>query len=148
LGLDIESDLYLDVNAGASFTHKTMTEQKKFLEHFLEKYTSVVETKPLQEKAMSSFEEPSSPESKPIPSFSLNSTHELSLEPRTPKEGVIHPSEFPIEFEDYGNTSNHFWHKKPTTPLSHPFDLPEEAFSKVKPSKEWLMEVKRFFEAI
>ena len=59
-----------------------------------------------------------------------------------------HPSEFPIEFKDYENTSNHFWHKKPTTPLSHPSNLPEKAFPKVEPSKEWLMEVKRSSKAI
>jgi len=61
---------------------------------------------------MSSFEEPSTAESKPIASLDL--THEPSPEPQTPKEGVLHLSEFPIKFEDYGNTSKHFWHKKPT----------------------------------
>ena len=50
---------------------------------------------------MSSFEEPSSAESKPISSIPLDSTHEPSPEPQTPKERVIHPSEFPIKFEDY-----------------------------------------------
>jgi hypothetical protein len=36
LGLDIEADLYLDVTTGCCFTHKTMTEQVKFFEHFLD----------------------------------------------------------------------------------------------------------------
>jgi hypothetical protein len=61
-------------------------------------------------------EESSSVETKHIPS--LGSTHE-PLKPRTPKEWVIHPSEFPMEFKDYGNTSKHLRHEK----LTHP---PEE----------------------
>jgi len=82
---------------------------------------------------MSSVEESSLVESKLI--SSLGSTYEPSPEPRTPKERLIHPSEFPIEFKDYGNTLKLFWHKK----LTHP---PEEVSLKVEPSKEWLMEVK------
>ena len=74
-------------------------------------------------------------ESKPIPSIGL--THEPSPELRTPKERFIHPSEFPIEFEDYGNTSKHFWHNP------H-----KEAFPKIEPLKEWLMEVKCSSKAI
>ena len=50
---------------------------------------------------------------------------------------MLHPSEVPIKFEDYGNTSKHFWHN------TH-----EEASPKVEPSKEWLMEVKHYSEAI
>ena len=84
---------------------------------------------------MSSVEESSSVESKPI--ASLDSTHEPLPEPRTSKERVIHPSEFRIEFEDYGNTSKLFWHNP------H-----EEVFPKIEPSKEWLMEVKHSSEAI
>ena len=52
---------------------------------------------------MSSVEESSLVESKHV--ASLDSTHEPSSEPRMPKERLIHPLEFPIEFEDYGNTS-------------------------------------------
>jgi hypothetical protein len=87
---------------------------------------------------MSSVEEFSSVESKPI--ASLDSTHEPSPEPRTSKERVIHPSEFPIKFEDYGNALKLFWHKKHTNPPI--------ASLKVEPSKEWLMEVKHSSEAI
>jgi hypothetical protein len=48
-GLDIEATLYLDMTIGGSFTHKTMTEQKKILAHILEKHaSSIVEPKPLQ----------------------------------------------------------------------------------------------------
>ena len=67
-GLDMESDLYLNVTTGGRFTHKPMTKQVTFLEHFLGKHTSsVIKTKPLHEKVMSSFVEPSSAESKPEP---------------------------------------------------------------------------------
>jgi hypothetical protein len=100
------------MTTGARFTHKTMTEQVTFLEHFLDKNTSsVIRTKPLQAKAMLIFEEPSLAESRPISSIPLDLMHEPSPKPRTPKERVIHPSEFPIKFEDYGNTSKHSWHK-------------------------------------
>ena len=88
---------------------------------------------------MSSFEEPSSAESKLVPS--LNSIVEPSPEPQTPKEKVIHPSEFAIKFEDYGNTLKYSWHEE----LTHPF---EEASPKAEPSKEWLLEVKRSSKAI
>ena len=87
---------------------------------------------------MSSVEESSLVESKPIPS--LDSTHEPSPEPRTPKEKLIHPSEFPIEFEDYGDTSKLLRHEK----LTHP---PEEVSPKIRP-KEWLMEVKHSSKVI
>jgi len=98
---------------------------------------------------MSSFEEPSSAEYKPIPSFSLDLTYEPSPEPRTPKKRVIHPLEFPIKFEDYGNTLKLFWHKKPMKPPRfNRSDPPKEASPKVEPSKEWLMEVKHSSEAI
>jgi len=95
-------------------------------------------TRTLQAKVMSSVEVSSSVESKPIPS--LDSTHEPPPEPRTPNEKAIHPSEFPIEFKDYGNTSKLLRHEK----LTHP---PKEVSPKV-PSKEWLMEVKHFSKVI
>ena len=84
---------------------------------------------------MLSVEESSSIEYKPI--ASIDSTHEPSPKPRTPKERLIHPLEFSIKFEDYGNTSKHFWHNP------H-----KEVSPSVEPSKEWLMEVKRSSEAI
>jgi hypothetical protein len=65
-------------------------------------------------------------------------THEPSPEPRTPKERVFHPSEYPIEFKDYGNTSKISRHEKHTKKVS----------PRVEPSKEWLMEVKHSSEAI
>ena len=86
---------------------------------------------------MLSVEESSLVKSKPIPS--LDSTHEPSPEPRTPKEKLIHPSEFPIKFEDYSDTSKLLRHEKLTHPL-------EEVSSKIPP-KEWLMEVKRSSKA-
>ena len=85
---------------------------------------------------MSSVEESSSVKSKHIPSLDL--THEPSPEPLTPKEILIHPSEFPIEFEDYGNTSKLSWHEKHI----------KEVSPKIEPSKDWLMEVKCSSKAI
>jgi hypothetical protein len=140
LGLDIYADLCLDVTARGRFTHKPMTEQVEFLKNFIDRHTSsVIRTKPLQAKAMSSVEESSSVETKHIPSLGL--THEPSPEPRTPKKRVIHPSEFPIEFGDYGNISKYCGHKKLIFPS-------EEDSPRVNPSKEWLMEVKRSSKAI
>jgi hypothetical protein len=75
-------------------------------------------------------------ETKHTPSLGL--THEPTPEPRTPKERVIHPSEFPIEFKDYGNTSKISQHEKHT----------KEVSSRVEPSKEWVMGVKRSSETI
>ena len=88
---------------------------------------------------MSSIEEASLVESRPVPS--LYSTNEPSPEPRTPKKGVIYPSEFSIEFGDFGNTSNYFGHKKLTRPS-------KEVSPKIEPSKAWLLEVKCSSEAI
>ena len=88
---------------------------------------------------MSSVEESSLVESKLIPF--LGSTHEPTTEPRTPKERVIHPLEFPIEFRDYGNTLKYHGHEKLTLPS-------KEDSPRVNPSKEWLMEVKCSSEAI
>ena len=88
---------------------------------------------------MSSVEESSLVESKHIPS--LDSTNEPSPKPRTLKERVIYPSEFFIEFEDFGNTSKYFGHEKLSCPS-------EEVFPKIEPSKEWLLEVKCSSKAI
>ena len=82
---------------------------------------------------MFSVEESSSVEAKHIPS--VGSTHEPSPEPQTPKERVLHPSEFPIKFKDYGNTSKYLGHEKLTLPS-------KENSPRVNPSNEWLMEVK------
>ena len=72
---------------------------------------------------------------------SLDSTNKPSPKPRTPKERVIYPSEFPIKFEDFGNTSKYCGHEKLTRPS-------EEVSPKIEPSKEWLLEVKHSSEAI
>lgn len=137
-GLDTFAALSLDKTAGGSFIQKSTTEQRKILDHILEKHASpVVKPKPLQDKGMSSFEEPSSAES--LSSPSLDSSDEPSPEPRTPEERILHPSEFPIKFEDYCNTSNLSWHRNRTT---------NKVLPRVKPSKEWLLEVTRSSEAI
>ena len=53
-------------------------------------------------------------------------------------ETMLHPSKFTIKFEDYGNTSKLSWHEEHT----------KEVPPRVKPSKEYLMEVKHSSEAI
>jgi hypothetical protein len=87
---------------------------------------------------MLSVKESSSVKIKHIPF--LGSTHEPPHESQTLKERVIHHSEFPIKFEDYGNTSKYRGHEKYT----HPH---EEVSPNILP-KEWLIEVKRSSEAI
>jgi hypothetical protein len=99
--------------AGGHFTHKTMMEQVEFLEHFIAKHTSsVINPRMLQAKVMLSVEESSFVESNHIPS--IGSTYEPPPKPRTPKETMLHPSYFPIEFEDYSNTSKISQHEKHT----------------------------------
>jgi hypothetical protein len=128
------------MTAGGRFTHKPMMEQVKFLENFIDRQaSSVIRTKPLQAKVMSSVEASSLIKSKH--EASLDSTHEPSYELRTLKKRLIHPSEFSIEFGDYGNTSKYFGHEKLIRPS-------EEVSPKIERSKEWLLEVKRSSEAI
>ena len=56
--LGMDANLCLDVSAEGRFTHETMMEQVEFLEHFIAKHTSsVIRTKPLQAKVMSSVDE-------------------------------------------------------------------------------------------
>jgi hypothetical protein len=48
LGIDMDANLWLGVTAGGRFTHKTMTEQVEFLEHFIDKHSSsIIRTKSL-----------------------------------------------------------------------------------------------------
>ena len=133
----MDADLCLDVIVGGWFTYKPMMEQVKFLENFLKRHTSsVMKTRTTQAKVMLSVEKSALVESKPI--TSLGSTHVPLPEPQTLKETIIHPSEFSIKFEDYGNTSKLSWHEKHTKDVS----------PRTKPSKEWLMELKRSSKAI
>ena len=126
MGIDMGANLCLDVTARGHFTHKTMMEQVEFLEHFIDKHSSsVIRAKSFQAKVTSSVEESSPVESKPIPS--LDSTREPSPKPQTLMARLIHPSEFPIKFKDYGNTSKYLWHEKHI----------KEVSPKVEPSKEW-----------
>jgi hypothetical protein len=95
LGINIDADLCLDMTTRGRFTHKPKIEQVKFLENFLERHTSsIMKTRTLHAKVMPSVEESSLVEFKPIPF--LDSTLEPPPKPRTPKERVIHPLEFPI----------------------------------------------------
>jgi hypothetical protein len=76
-------------------------------------------------------------QSKPNHIPSIGSIYEPPPEPQTPKETLLHPSEFPIEFKDFGNTSKYFWHNPQ-----------EEVSPREEPLKEWLMEMKRSSKAI
>jgi hypothetical protein len=78
-------------------------EQVEFLERFIAKHaSSILNPRTLQAKVMSSIEESSFVESNHIPSIGL--TYEPPPEPRIPKETMLHPLEFPIEFKDFSNT--------------------------------------------
>ena len=79
-GIDMGAKLCLGMTVGGCFTQKPITKQVEFLENFIDRHTSsVIRTKPLQTKVMSSVEESSSVKAKHKPS--LGSTHEPSLEP-------------------------------------------------------------------
>ena len=124
----MHADLCLDSTAGGRFTQKPMTEQVKFLENFLESYTSpIMRKRILQAKVMLSVKESSLVKSKLVPS--LVSTNEPSPKPQTLKERLIHPLEFPIKFGDYGNISKYYGHEK----LSRPS---EQVSYKIEPLKE------------
>ena len=46
LGIAMDVNLCLDMTVGGHFTHKTMTEQVEFLEHFIDKHSSsIIRTK-------------------------------------------------------------------------------------------------------
>jgi hypothetical protein len=114
-----------------------MMEPVEFLEHFIAKHaSSIMNPRTLQAKVMSSLEESSFVESNDIPS--IGSTYEPPPKPQTPKEIMLHLSEFPIEFKDFGNTSKLSRHKKHSNKVS----------PRVESLMEWLMEVKRSSEAI
>ena len=81
----MDADLCLDMTVEGHFTHKPMMEQVKFLENFIDRHaSSIIRTKPIHAKLMSSVEQSSLVESKHV-AF-LDSTHEPSPEPQTPKE--------------------------------------------------------------
>jgi hypothetical protein len=126
LGLSKELALYLDITARGLFTCETPAEGRKVLDHILENTFFVCETETLKAEAETHHEEALATESESKELPYLDSTPKSSPEPQTPKEEEIQPSEFlysfeEVIFEDYGNTSNYFYAKRPLIPVT-PFD--------------------------
>ena len=122
MGLSKESAQQLDITAGGSFMCKTNSEEEALLDCILEN-TSFTETFPLVEP--SSCEEVLLIESESLPLTNPDSTTEPSPEPGAPEEEEIQPSDLPFEleddlFEDYGNTSNYLYQKRPPVPVVLP----------------------------
>src|SRR6185436_15783248 len=119
LGLDMETALELDDASGGLFLHTTLEERRDILDSFFDdSFFSTDHNEPRQEESTSSHESLSTPESEPSSSTSQYSSVEPSLEPRTPEEEEIQPSEFSSRFEDVPlgniqNPSNHLRHEEP-----------------------------------
>jgi len=133
----------LNIAAGGSFMHRTPTEGREILDHILGNSSFVAYPCETQHESQTHHESPSSAESNPSPSTSLDSFVEPSPEPRTSKEEEIQPSKFSSKFEDYlyeilTNTSNYLCDRRPTASLSSPIKSMNE---------EWLEGMKRSSEA-
>ena len=110
---------------------KTTSEGEALLDRILEN-TSFAETLPLVEP--SSCEEVPLIESESLPLTNPDSTTKSSPKPGTPEEEKIQPSALPFEFEDdlfedYGNTSNYLYQKRPPI-LVGPTEPLDKAFLK------------------
>jgi len=131
VGLSKESAQQLDITAGGSFMCKTNSEEEALLDRILEN-TSFTKTFPLVEP--SSCEEVLLIESESLPLTNPDSTTKPSPEPGMPEEEKIQPSALPFEFEDdlfedYGNTSNYLYQKRPPVPVG-PTEPLDKAFLK------------------
>ena len=110
---------------------KTTSEGEALLDRILEN-TSFTETLPLVEP--SSYEEVPLIESASSPLNNPDSTTEPSPELRTLEDEEIQPSVVPFEFEDdlfedYRNTSNYLYQKRPPVPVG-PLEPLDKAFLK------------------
>ena len=110
---------------------KTTSEGEALLDRILEN-TFFTETFPLVEP--SSYEEVLLIESESLPLTNPDSTTEPSPEPGAPEEEEIQPSDLPFEFEDdlfedYRNTSNYLYQKRPPVPVG-PTEPLDKAFLK------------------
>ena len=142
-GLDMDSADDLDIAAGGSFTHRPPTEGREILDRILRKSSLPSNPCEPQHESQSHHESPSSAESNPSPSTSLDSSVEPSPEPRTSKEEEIQPSKFSSQLEDYlyeilTNTSSYLCDRRPTASLSSP---------RKSMNEEWLEGMKRSSEA-
>lgn len=113
-GLSKESTIYIDPTAGGSFLHKTTTKERETPYRILKSTNYVdVHIQPLKVEDESSHKEPSSTESKSLPSTFLDSVIETSLEQRIlGEEEILLPGVW-VEFKeytinDYGNNLNYF----------------------------------------
>ena len=115
----MESALKLDIAAGSSFAQKTPTEGRENLDFLLENSSFPTNNKePIQEECESRQEDLPAAESSPSTSTSLDSTVELTPDPRTMEEEEIQPPKSCFRFEDeplgtIRNTSNHLRHENP-----------------------------------
>jgi hypothetical protein len=148
----MKSALELDVTSEGWFAHTTPAEGRDILDSFLENsFFATDYSEPYREESASSHESPSTPEFEPSSSTSQYSSVEPSPEPRTPKEGEIHHSEFSSRFEDDPsgniiNTSNHPRHEKSMESLC-PYETLNEIFRHT-PTVDWSKEARHTFEAI
>ena len=131
VGLSKESAQQLDITAGGAFMCKTTSEGEALLDRIL-KNTSFTETLPLVEP--SSCEEVPLIESASSPLNNPDSTTEPFPELGTLGDEEIQPSVVPFEFEDdlfedYGNTSNYLYQKRPPVPVG-PTEPLDKAFLK------------------
>ena len=147
----METALELGDASGGWFMHTTPEEGRDILDSFLEdSFFSTDHSEPRREESASSHESLSTPESEPSSSTSQYSFVEPSLEPQTPKEEEIQPSEFSSRFEDdpsgnIRNTSN-LKHEEPTKSMCL-YETLDTIFRHTPPI-DWSKEAKRASEAI
>ena len=127
-------------------------EGRDILDSFLEdSFFSTDHSEPRREESASSHESLSTPESEPSSSTSQYSSVEPSLEPLTPEEEEIQPSEFSSRFEDVPlgniqNPSNHLRHEEPMKSMCL-YETLDKIFRHT-PAMDWSKEAKRASEAI
>jgi hypothetical protein len=127
-------------------------EGREILDRLLENSSFPTDhNEPRRQESESSHERPSTAKSKFSPFASQDSAIEPSLEPRTPKEEEIQPSEFSSRFEDdpsrnIRSTLNHYRHEKLMTLLCLCETLDEDFHHTT--TVDWLKEVKRTSKAI
>ena len=105
-GLDKESPHHLDLTSGRSFAHLTPSEGREVLNGILDRTSFVCIHEPIPTEPEMRQEETSEIESKSLESQSIDLTPEPSpeLKLETPEDDL---------FENFGNTSNYFYHKRP-----------------------------------
>ena len=130
-GLDKESAHHLNLTYGGSFAHHTATEGREVLNRILDRTSFVCIHQPTPTELEVHQKKVPEIEPEPLESQSLDSTPDPSpkLKLKTPEEEDSLPSEFlwSIEddlFEDFDNTSNYFYWRRPlvSVTLMDPFE--------------------------